>query len=94
LTDTQRARIIWTIVMALSTMGLIGLSALCLTLFYKNYADPAVLTAIIAISSGVIGSLGTMAVAKPSPQPAPDITVSSPPPTVEVKQPANEYHIP
>lgn len=38
-------------------MGFIGVFSLCATLFFRNYADPAVLTAIISITSGVVGSL-------------------------------------
>jgi len=66
MTEEQRHKIIWTIIISLSVLALIGLSSLCLTLFYKNYADPAVLTAIISITSGVIGSLSTLAIQKPT----------------------------
>ena len=78
MSDQNRARIIWTITIALSALGFTGLLALCLTLFFRNYADPAVLTAIIAITSGVVGSLSTMAIQKPQQPQPPDGGTTNP----------------
>jgi hypothetical protein len=80
MTEFHRVRIIWTIIFALSALSFVGLSSLCLTLFYKNYADPAVLTAIISITSGVVGSLGTLAIGKPATPSTPDQSSPPPPP--------------
>ena len=41
-------------------LAMVGMVSLCLTMFFRNYADPAVLTAIIASTSAAIGSLGTI----------------------------------
>lgn len=55
-------KVVYLVIVILGVLAFIGVSSLCLTLFYKNYADPAVLTAIISISSGLVGSLGTVLV--------------------------------
>ncbi len=51
-------KLIYLVVISLAGLAFIGVSSLCGTLFYKNYADPAVLTSIIAITSGTVGALG------------------------------------
>ena len=66
-------KVIYLVIIALSGLAFIGLCSLCLTLFYKNYADPAVLTAIISTTSSVIGSLGTILVSTRSQQPNADV---------------------
>ena len=84
----MRARVVFLVVGILGILSTIGVSSLCLTLFFRNYADPAVLTAIISITSGLVGSLSTILLASPRPQAStPDITVSAPPPKVEIEQP-------
>lgn len=55
-------KVIYLVIGVMGVIAFIGVSALCLTMFYKNYADPAVLTAIISITSTALGSLGTMLV--------------------------------
>jgi uncharacterized membrane protein YfbV (UPF0208 family) len=92
-------RIIYIVVISEAVLALIGVSALCLTLFYKNYADPSVLTALIAITSGLVGALGTILTntrqntnvppnGNPPPQP---VQIQQPPqnpvPVVPVAQP-------
>jgi len=62
--------VIYMVIGILGVIAGVGMLSLCLTLFYKNYADPAVLTAIISITSGAIGSLGTMLVNTRSNPPA------------------------
>lgn len=52
--------ILYIIVVALAFLSSVGVCALAGTLFYKSYADPAVLSAFIAITSGCIGSLSTL----------------------------------
>ncbi len=54
--------IIFIVVGTLALLSVIGLCSLAGTLFYKAYADPAVLTAFISITSACIGSLGTLLV--------------------------------
>lgn len=39
---------------------LICVCALCGTLFYKNYSDPVVLTALISLTSILAGNLGSI----------------------------------
>lgn len=53
-------KVIYVVIVSEAVLCLIGVSSLCLTLFYKNYADPSVLTAIIAITSALIGSLTSL----------------------------------
>jgi hypothetical protein len=59
MTQTPKS-VIFIIVIALALVALSGVWALAGTLFYKNYADPAVLSAFISITSGAIGALGTL----------------------------------
>ena len=54
------SKLLFIIVAALAAVSIIGVSALCVSLFYKNYADPAILTALIAITSGATGNLASM----------------------------------
>lgn len=65
--DKIRFRIVRIATVAVCLLSLIGVGSLCLTLFFRNYADPAVLTAIISITSGLVGSLSTLMVL-PRPQ--------------------------
>lgn len=60
MSEENRTRIIFIAVSAVCILAFIGVVALCLTMFYKSYADPAVLTAIIAITTGLVGSLSTI----------------------------------
>ncbi len=86
--DRIRFTIIRIAIVAVGALSLLCVTSLCLTLFYKNYADPVVLTAIITITGTLTGSLTTiMVLPRPKDQPQPDITVSSPPQTVELKTP-------
>lgn len=70
-------------------LSVICVSSLCLTLFYRNYVDPVVITALIAITGTLIGNLGSI-LGGPMRQmmqtKQPDITVSGDPPKVEVTQ--------
>ena len=54
------SKLLFIIVAALAAVSIIGVCALCLSLFYKNYADPGILTALIAITSGATGNLASM----------------------------------
>ena len=54
------SKVVYLVVWAISLLALIGVTSLCATLFYKNYADPAVLSALISITAGLVGSLGAI----------------------------------
>lgn len=41
-------------------VGGVGMIALCATLFWKNYADPSILTALISVTGTAIGTLATL----------------------------------
>lgn len=60
MSEENRTKIIFIAVIAVCILAFIGVVSLCLTMFYKSYADPAVLTSIIAITTGLVGSLSTM----------------------------------
>lgn len=62
-------KLIFLVVLTIGTLALTGVTSLCISLFYKTYADPAILTAIITITSGLVGSLTTI-LANPRTQPA------------------------
>jgi len=54
LNENQRATLR---TVALCVVALVGMSALCATLFFKNYADPPVLIAIISTTGTAVGAL-------------------------------------
>jgi hypothetical protein len=93
-------KVIYMVIGIMGCIAMIGVSSLCATLFYKNYADPAVLTSIISITSAAIGSLGTMLVSTRSQPPggattatittttAPDVP-ATPTPVVVANKPEN-----
>ncbi len=71
-------RVVYIVVFAISILSFLGTGALALSLFYKTYADPAILTALISITSTSVGSLGTILVSTNSRQtstPLPDTLV-------------------
>lgn len=80
MSSTPRA-IIFVVVVTLAVLSLIGVGSLALTLFYKNYADPAVLTAFISITSGCIGALSALLVNTRQPVADSTSTVTAPPST-------------
>jgi hypothetical protein len=41
-------------------LALICVVAICLTLFYKNYSDPAILSALILLTGTLVGNLGSI----------------------------------
>lgn len=57
MSSTPKA-IIVIVVSTLAALSVIGLCALAGTLYFKNYADPAVLSAFISVTSTSIGALG------------------------------------
>lgn len=76
---------------AISALASICVTALCMTLFFRNYADPQVMIAVIGIANNLTGSLGTFIGMRAFQQhPPPDVTVSTEPPSAEVKQPQPE----
>lgn len=60
--------VVMIVVGTLACLSVIGVLSMSLTLFYKSYADPAVLTAFIAITSAAIGSLSSLLVNTRQPQ--------------------------
>ena len=93
-------KVIYMVIGILGAIAMVGVSSLCATLFWKNYADPAVLTAIISITSGSLGSLGTMLVSTRSQPPGGNTTStittttapkppSEPTPVVVTNEPEN-----
>ena len=73
--------IIFIVVGTLALLSIIGVCSLAGTLFYKAYADPAVLTAFISITSGSIGALGSLLVN--TRQPSTETTTVTTPTTPE-----------
>lgn len=71
-------KVVYLVIIILGILAVIGVTSLCFTMFYKNYADPAVLTAIISITATVCGSLGTVLVStKTQPAGTTDSTVTT-----------------
>jgi len=50
--------LVYIVVVSLSGLAFLGLGSLCATLFWRNYVDPAVLTAIISMTSATVGAIG------------------------------------
>lgn len=59
-----------------------GVTSICLSLFLHVYADAAILTALITLTSGLIGSLTSLLVNTR--------TQSQEPPKVEIAQPPDK----
>jgi hypothetical protein len=70
-------KVIYAVVFTIALLAMIGLLALTGTLFYKVYADPAVLTAIISIEGTLIGSLVTLLVSPRTPSPGQTTTATT-----------------
>lgn len=54
------SKVVYIVVIGQVALTVICVMALCLTLFYKNYSDPVVITALIAITGTLIGNLGSI----------------------------------
>lgn len=83
----QHSRIAYIVVIGQVILAVICVGSLCFTLFFKNYSDPVVITALIAITGTLIGNLGSILggpMRQMMQQKQPDITVSGDPPKVEV----------
>lgn len=77
--DTKLVDLI--VISAISLLAMIGVISLSVSLFYKTYADPAILTALISITSGLVGSLTTILVNRRTPaQPPPGNGTTAPKP--------------
>jgi uncharacterized membrane protein YfbV (UPF0208 family) len=53
-------RLIFLVVIAIAILAFMGVGTLCASLFLHTYADPAILTALISLTSGLVGSLVTI----------------------------------
>ncbi len=77
--NTTPVKLTYIVVIAISGLALIGVSSLCFTMFFKSYADPAVLTAIISVTSGLVGSLGSILTnTRTQPTKPPEVIVTNP----------------
>ena len=81
-------KLVYMVVVLIGTICFTGVMSLCLTMFFRNYADPAVLTAIISITSTTAGSLGTI-LSNPRSQPPGGVTTSQVTTTTEPKPPSD-----
>lgn len=57
---TYHSKIAYIVVIGQVILAVVCVCALCFTLFYKNYSDPVVITALIAITGTLIGNLGSI----------------------------------
>lgn len=86
------SKVVYIVVIGQVVLSIVCVGALCFTLFYRNYSDPVVITALIAITGTLIGNLGSI-LGGPMRQmmqpqaPMPDVTISGDPPTVQMSQP-------
>lgn len=86
-------KLIFLVVIAIATITGFGVLSLCLSMFFKTWSDPATLTAVIAITTGGLGSLTTI-LANPRTQPpatestTTTTTTQAPPPPTPPKEPA------
>ena len=98
-------KVIVIVIVSISVLAFLGVSSICASLFLHTYADPAILTALISITSGLVGSLTTILSSPRSMGPAGDVTqtstittttkptapaTSNDPQPVTISQPANE----
>ncbi len=82
MTSSPRSSTVRIALVAICILAFISLSSLCLTLFYKNYADPAILTAIISIASTLVGALAGMITTRPAPVPEEPVKKVRPKPEI------------
>lgn len=94
-------RLIYLVVITIGVLAIMGLGSLCAALFWHVYADPAIMTAIITLTSGLTGSLVTI-LSNPRTHPPGDstttttTTATSAPPTpsepipVTIENPASD----
>lgn len=71
------AKLIFIIVCAIAILAFAGVATLCMSFFMHSYADPAILTAIITITSNLTGSLMTLLVSPRSQPPATSQTTTT-----------------
>lgn len=53
-------KLIFMIVAFIGSMALMGVTSLCASLFIHVYADPSIMTAVLTITSGLVGTLGAL----------------------------------
>lgn len=87
------SKIIYIVVAAISVLAFCGVASLCASLFLHTYADPAVLTAIITLTGGLVGSLGTL-LASPRTQPQGTTVTSTTSSPVETSTPVTVTNSP
>jgi hypothetical protein len=75
--------VVYLVIGSEAVLAFIGVTSLCATMFFKNYADPAILTAIISITSGLVGALAGLLVSarQPIPGTVTESSTTAPPPT-------------
>lgn len=86
--NPQTSKIAYLVVVGQIMLSIIIVGSICACLFYKSYADPATLTALIVLAGTLVGNLGSLLGGPQRMPPPPDITVS--PAKVEVTQQPNE----
>ena len=55
-----RSRVLLIIIFTEALLSFIGVASMAGTIYFKTHTEPEVLAGLIAITSGVIGSLGTL----------------------------------
>lgn len=69
-------KLIYVVTIAIAALAFMGVFTLCLSLFLHTYADPAILTALISLTSGLVGSLVTL-LSNPRTHPPGDTTATT-----------------
>jgi hypothetical protein len=69
-------QLIYLVTVAIATLATMGVGTLCASLFLHTYADPAILTALISLTSGLVGSLVTI-LSNPRTHPPGDTTTTT-----------------
>lgn len=54
------SKVVYIVVGGQVLLAVVCVTCLCLTLFFRNYSDPVVVTALIGITSVLIGNLGSI----------------------------------
>ena len=52
--------VVYIVVATQCLLSMICVAAICLTVFYKNYAEPSVLSALILLTGTLVGNLGSI----------------------------------
>lgn len=77
--NPTHSKIAYLVVIGQILLALIVVGSICACLFYKNYADPATLAAMIVLSGTLVGNLSSILGGPRQMMAPPEVTINNPP---------------